>query len=203
MARKLKCPDDAAPMQPLFFAPAKGGVQVELDRCTRCGALWFDAGELEILAGLDSRDTDAESKRQCPNCQDLMADATLARDTVGQRCERCHGTFVDGKQVKRLRALSLPSLVQTDENEAVVRRSKPSADPRKTAKPNTIGFECAKCGGRFPFAEGNGTSRGLVCRGCVVIPTVDPRSSRGVFASSTDVYDDDAFLGEWDLSDLF
>ncbi len=185
-------------MQPLYLAPAKGGLQVELDRCIKCGALWFDAGELEILAGLDSRDTHAESTRACPSCHEPMADAALAKDTLGQRCERCHGTFVDGKQMKRLRALSLPSLVKTDEVPKVVRRTKPAAQKK------VVGFDCAKCGQRFPFAEGNGTNKGLVCRGCVVNPTVDPKRSGGILASSTDVHDDDAFLdGRWDLSDLF
>lgn len=203
MPRSLKCPDDQAPMQPLFLAPARGGSEIEVDRCLKCGALWFDAGELEILAGLDSRDTTAESTRACPVCHDPMADAALSQHSVGQRCDRCHGTYVDGKNVRRLRALSLPRLVQTDKVAAVPAR----ADAAKTVETPAVprrqmaGFVCAKCGGKFPYAEGNGTNKGLVCRGCVVNPTLDKPSRGGLFASSVDA--DDVGGGDWDLTDLF
>lgn len=212
MSRKLRCPDDTAPMQPLYLAPSRGGVQVEIDRCLKCGALWFDAGELELLAGLDSRDTHAEAKRDCPNCHEPLADAMLAANTVGQRCDRCHGTFVDGQNMQKLKALSLPSLVKTDKNPPVERRTKPVAQqgpiptvtPARAKQPKLSGFDCARCGKNFPFSQGNGTNKGLMCPTCVVNPTIDPKGSRGgLLGGATEVFDDDGSPFDWDFSDLF
>jgi len=95
---------------------------VEVDHCTRCGGVWLDAEEMDLLlegsegreeirrrltAGVDS----AEKNRRCPICSRKMDKAHAARDHGGpgiqiDRCSRGHGTWLDGGELAAIVALA-------------------------------------------------------------------------------------------------
>ncbi len=141
-------------MDALFVAASDGGAEIEIDRCHECGSLWFDAGELEVAANLHARASNAESEHPCPVCRQRMRAASLPGGLGAHRCDSCQGTWLDGETVAELKSSKLPRV------------------PERQAKRSSVGFLCAKCQQRFPFAQGNGTSLGLVCPGCVVNPQV-------------------------------
>ena len=148
-------------MEALWIAATDGGSEIEIDRCAECGALWFDAGELEMAANLHARPSEAESEHRCPVCAQQMRGASLPRGLFAHRCDSCQGTFLDASNIAALKSEKLPRL--------------PETAARAQA---TVGFVCAECNGKFPYAQGNGTRKGLVCPGCVVNPQVD-RITRG------------------------
>ena len=80
-----------------------------------------------------------------------MQAGVLKKAVPVERCSKCQGVFLDSDDLASLK------LKLTDR-------------PQKATMVN--GFVCAKCGGKFPYAEGNGTSKGLVCKNCVVNPPV-------------------------------
>lgn len=78
---------------------------IELDWCPWCKGLWFDTGELELLAermegavGFDlaalvGAETD-EATRPCPRCDARMDKVSLATQLV-DRCPNHHGVWLD------------------------------------------------------------------------------------------------------------
>ena len=104
----MKCPRDGAT---LARAEVMG---LELDKCHHCDGLWFDRGELERLRDAKVGDVEEALEKKygnpkvqpgavtehmrCPRC----GDARLLRQTYTyinpvsiDRCERCHGIWVD------------------------------------------------------------------------------------------------------------
>ena len=82
--------------------PLQAGA-VELDRCTFCKGLWFDAGELEKvlgkkLAGMLGGELRA---RQCPHCKVNLYAVTLG-DVQVDVCTTCRGVFLDSGELKAL-----------------------------------------------------------------------------------------------------
>ncbi|RLC95051.1 MAG: hypothetical protein DRI39_01150 [Chloroflexi bacterium] len=92
---------------------------IELDYCTSCSGVWFDAGELELLLegmllegsslSLDSILTSpearsAEKKRRCPICGTKMKKATVGRDpeVLIDACPRGDGLWFDSGEVGQL-----------------------------------------------------------------------------------------------------
>jgi Zn-finger nucleic acid-binding protein len=95
---------------PSIACPGCGSAMIEedhgpacFDRCTSCGAYWFDRGELEAL--LEARGSDhrlhfhfaghaGKTERRCPRCDD----AALWTYHLGQipidRCWRCRGLLL-------------------------------------------------------------------------------------------------------------
>jgi Zn-finger nucleic acid-binding protein len=90
--------------------------KVELDYCTNCFGVWFDAGELELLLnslGMDSQSpffTDilnsieaglVEKKRKCPVCSQKMKKRTIGEqpEIIIDVCPRGHGLWLDGGEV--------------------------------------------------------------------------------------------------------
>lgn len=90
--------------------------KIELDYCTKCLGVWFDAGELALL--LESLDLDvgefnvsdiltlpekeiAEKKRRCPVCGKKMRKAAIGHDpeVVIDVCPRGEGMWFDGGEV--------------------------------------------------------------------------------------------------------
>ena len=79
---------------------------VDLDRCTGCGGVWFDPGELEAhdahaSSGIEFVPRPESDALVCPRC-----DAPeLALGQVGllcvHRCSRCHGCFVPTRLPER------------------------------------------------------------------------------------------------------
>lgn len=146
--RPRTCPTHRAPMQRLITATAEGK-ELEIDRCGECGSLWFDAGELEMLATHRALPAGPGFEHFCPSCSDPARDPSVGGNFAAARCNDCNGTYLDGATVARLHGERLPR------------------PPDLTAKPKEIGFLCAGCEGRFPYAHGNVTASGLVCRQCL------------------------------------
>jgi Zn-finger nucleic acid-binding protein len=107
---KLQCPKCKSPMEQVQVE------QTQVDRCTSCRGLWFDALEdqdvrqSEAAETLDTAATPvAPSKRNqnaidCPRCKSPMIQMV---DRMGRRiqyesCPRCHGKFLDAGEFKAL-----------------------------------------------------------------------------------------------------
>jgi Zn-finger nucleic acid-binding protein len=92
---------------------------IELDYCTRCRGVWFDAGELELLlasAGRGGHEAFLESvlnsppaltrekKRRCPICNIRMKKVYIDRQkkTPVDICPEGHGIWFDGGELETL-----------------------------------------------------------------------------------------------------
>ncbi len=92
---------------------------IELDYCTECSGVWFDAGELELLLetmqlegsslSLDSILTSpearsAEKRRKCPICRQKMKKATVGHEpeVLIDACPRGDGLWFDKGEVGQL-----------------------------------------------------------------------------------------------------
>jgi Zn-finger nucleic acid-binding protein len=96
--------------------------QVEVDHCTKCGGIWLDAEEMDLLLeGSEGREeirrrataeaTSTEDKRRCPICSKKMEKARITREgretrILIDRCEERHGTWLDGGELDTLVKLS-------------------------------------------------------------------------------------------------
>jgi Zn-finger nucleic acid-binding protein len=76
---------------------------IELDWCLDCRGLWFDEGELELLAEKSGRAIDladlaraGQGKRRCPRCRKKMEQATVG-SAAGPKIDCCpaHGIWLD------------------------------------------------------------------------------------------------------------
>lgn len=106
----VNCPVCAVP----FIAVERE--QVEVDYCIACRGLWFDRGELELLAerlGLQispatlmSRpaSTTTEKARRCPRCDKKMEKIELAgaRVVVVDKCPSGEGIWFDARELGTL-----------------------------------------------------------------------------------------------------
>ncbi len=96
--------------------------QVEVDTCRKCGGVWLDpeemdlllegsAGRDEIRANLKFGEAGEEKTRRCPICRHKMEKARVRRKAADagiqiDRCERGHGTWLDGGELQGIIALS-------------------------------------------------------------------------------------------------
>jgi len=88
---------------------------LEVQRCTRCGGLWFDEFELEDLKThrsaeqVDTGHADQATRRsqqqlRCPKCRTLML-RVVDREQPHiwyETCEVCRGSFLDAGEFKDL-----------------------------------------------------------------------------------------------------
>lgn len=87
---------------------------IEVDWCTRCHGVWFDAGELELLADKAGRHLEpgligkpargvSERRRRCPRCRRRMEKVTPGHDH-GLLLDRCsaHGLWFDAGELGSL-----------------------------------------------------------------------------------------------------
>ena len=102
----MQCPSCK---QPLIVVERDG---IEVDWCLACKGLWFDDGELELLAektgrtldpedvGRESAGSHAEALRRCPRCDKKMEKALVGRrdPVLVDRCER-HGVWLDAGEL--------------------------------------------------------------------------------------------------------
>lgn len=111
---EVRCPKDAAEMEKV---DANG---ITLDRCTACGAMWFDANELERLkrdaaaankldvgragampkedlATRRARALSAPKVQMCPRCNEAMFDHEFPDQSHIHimTCKRCGGHLLD------------------------------------------------------------------------------------------------------------
>ncbi len=120
--------------QPIIIVEHDG---IELDYCTGCAGVWFDAGEVELLldklglesAGLEGLHLSAEVKtpearRRCPVCGRRMKKVTVGEESrlVIDACPDGDGLWFDGGEVGRLvRYLAGQQATSGDVQEQVVR----------------------------------------------------------------------------------
>ena len=104
------CPKCAKPM--VTWAPGA----VELDHCSGCRGLWFDADELvEHLADISGEtveahpDAGSQTSYRCPKCADQSLREAYLLDVRVESCPGCDGIFLDlGEVHELLGALSAP-----------------------------------------------------------------------------------------------
>lgn len=157
--RPRTCPTHRAPMQRLI-ATTSAGQALELDRCADCGGLWFDAGELELLATHRALAGGPGFEHFCPSCADPAHEPAVGGQFAAARCNGCQGTWLDGATVAGLDA----------------RLPRP---PDASQKPSELGFLCAGCDERFPYEQGHVSASGLVCRPCLKGGTARPPQALG------------------------
>ena len=99
----LQCPKCRADMRPITHE------SVEVDRCTRCGGLWFDILEYEDLRSMDGSERidsgdarvgarlDDQAKAFCPNDGSRLTRMVVADQPHiwYEMCPVCHGAFFD------------------------------------------------------------------------------------------------------------
>ena len=90
--------------------------RIELDYCTKCYGVWFDAGELALLTERLALKSEAltmneivalpekkaaEKARRCPICGKKMKKVTIgsAPEVLIDVCTRGHGVWFDGGEV--------------------------------------------------------------------------------------------------------
>ncbi len=99
---------------------------VEIDRCTACEGIWFDAGEVELLrdkaaaAALDTgsgwvgRELNAVDQYRCPRCGGKMrrqADAKQQHIWY-ETCSECSGSFFDAGEFRDLSRVTIGDFVK-------------------------------------------------------------------------------------------
>ncbi|NGX17203.1 MFS transporter [Wenzhouxiangella sp. XN24] len=111
----MRCPKCRSDMQPVNYEG------VELDRCNSCRGLWFDAGEVEALAGtqaaaaIDIGDARAGKRLnavddyRCPRCGGAMARRVdpQQRHIWYESCIACEGSFFDAGEFRDLAQLTI------------------------------------------------------------------------------------------------
>lgn len=103
----MNCPKCKAAMNPVKFQ------EFEVDRCTRCGGLWFDmleAEDISRLKGSESVDTATSIKKggplldnmACPSCKSAMTLMTVANQPHihYEACGRCYGIYLDAGEFR-------------------------------------------------------------------------------------------------------
>ncbi len=99
---------------------------VEVDRCTGCGGIWFDAGELDWLAqseiaeaidvgeAAEGESMNALTHIDCPRCgRPTRHIADPHKPTIRYEiCSGCEGVFLDAGEFSELARLSLGDLVR-------------------------------------------------------------------------------------------
>lgn len=97
------------------MSPERHG-ETEVDRCSFCGGLWFDASELDRIlqgapAGVPVEAVIPErgmSALSCPRCWPKLLDAVGWSGTILERCPTCRGLYVDGPELLRLQQQGRP-----------------------------------------------------------------------------------------------
>jgi hypothetical protein len=107
----LRCPVDKSDLIVVEYN------KIELDHCTQCHGVWFDAGELELLFKsldlesyyqfmrdiiLDSDEAKtSEKRRKCPICSSRMWKKSIGEQPVAliDVCRHGHGFWFDGGEV--------------------------------------------------------------------------------------------------------
>lgn len=110
----MKCPRCSSAMETVQVE------DVQIDRCTKCGGLWFDEFELADLKakeGSEKVDTGQASKSaqysqarlNCPKCSTLMLRMVdIQQPHIWyETCEECGGSFFDAGEFRDLKRHNL------------------------------------------------------------------------------------------------
>lgn len=116
----MNCPKCSAAMALVSHQ----GIQV--DRCTKCGGLWFDMLEeehLKKLSGAEALDTGERGKGKehnrvgrikCPKDSSAMLRMVVARQPHiwYESCPHCYGTYFDAGEFRDLKAETFMDIVR-------------------------------------------------------------------------------------------
>lgn len=107
----MNCPKCEAAMEKKVFK------DIEIDRCTGCGGLWFDMLEADNLRKLEDseqidtsprrpKEVDAVRKIACPRCKSTMIQMVdkIHRKLRYEGCPTCHGVFFDAGEFRQFKA---------------------------------------------------------------------------------------------------
>jgi len=111
----MRCPKCRADMDQIKLDGA------EIDRCSNCHGLWFDAGELEILRNRKAataidigdpkkgKEQNAIDQYRCPRCGGHMNRLVDPKQTHiwYEECGSCHGSFFDAGEFADLATVSV------------------------------------------------------------------------------------------------
>ena len=111
----MRCPKCRADMEQINYEGT------EIDRCTICNGIWFDAGEIEQLrntkaaAAIDIGDQEVGKQTniiddyQCPRCSGPMKKIVDPdqRHIWYETCRECNGSFFDSGEFKDLSELTI------------------------------------------------------------------------------------------------
>lgn len=82
---------------------------VEIDHCSHCKGLWFDANELSRhLSNIGSRHLDQQPQQgavttlDCPRCAGQKLLGAFLMDVAVESCPKCQGIFLDLGEVHEL-----------------------------------------------------------------------------------------------------
>ncbi|HUP47817.1 MAG TPA: zf-TFIIB domain-containing protein [Thermoanaerobaculia bacterium] len=86
------------------------GRATEVDRCAKCGGVWFDDGEIEQVIGVPRRPrlaVPANARRTanetCPHCAEpLFVFAYPGTMTIVDACRRCAGIWLDSGELEEI-----------------------------------------------------------------------------------------------------
>jgi len=111
----MRCPKCRADMEQIDYEGT------EIDRCTICSGIWFDAGEIDVLrdkqaaAAIDTGDarigkqSNAMDNYQCPRCSGAMVKVVDPKQTHiwYETCSSCHGSYLDAGELRDLADASI------------------------------------------------------------------------------------------------
>ena len=111
----MRCPKCKSDMDQIEYEGT------EVDRCTLCNGIWFDAGEMELMqnkkaaAIIDSGDAKTGKKSntidryRCPRCSGAMVKMvdSKQRHIWYETCDSCNGSFFDAGEFRDLSELSI------------------------------------------------------------------------------------------------
>ena len=106
----MRCPKCRADMEQIDYDGT------EIDRCTICNGIWFDAGEIDALknkqaaAAVDIGDektgkqSNTLDEYQCPRCGGAMIRVVDPKQTHiwYETCSACHGSYLDAGELRDL-----------------------------------------------------------------------------------------------------
>lgn len=124
--------------------------KIELDYCTNCFGVWFDAGELELMLGMaglkngvpsmattlnspEARTT--EEKRRCPICSQRMRKTAIGQEpkVLIDVCPTGDGLWFDGGEINQL--ISTPLETQSATGKEVLAFLEDTFKARKQLSP--------------------------------------------------------------------
>lgn len=111
----MRCPKCRADMEVIEFDGT------EIDRCTICNGIWFDAGEIDVMrskeaaAAIDTGDaatgkqSNALDEYQCPRCSGAMVRVVdpEQRHIWYETCGSCHGSYLDAGELLDLSKVTI------------------------------------------------------------------------------------------------
>jgi Zn-finger nucleic acid-binding protein len=106
----MRCPKCRADMEQVVYEGT------EIDRCTICQGIWFDAGEIDVFkdkraaAVIDTGDAQTGKQSndmddyQCPRCGDAMQRVVDPQQTHiwYETCRGCDGSYFDAGELRDL-----------------------------------------------------------------------------------------------------